>query len=152
MKLRITIAILILLFSFTSAFGLVDKQEIVNDIIKSIKEQPEHWIDGGHRFSFFEDIKEAKEHRHSLYPELDADVSLSYNINHLTIYVHIEEPFKHAFEGKQLKAIVQELQLFKFKILQEQVGHLLNQRVEVEKKIIPKEKEEQIVENGFKKL
>lgn len=149
MKLRIFIIILILLFSVATSFALVDKDQIVADIAKSIKEHPEQWIDTGSRFIHCENPDKMKELRKMIYPELEANLALIYNFYNASLYIFLDKPFEYSFKGDKLKELMQEIKLYKLKVLQKEVGHLLK-RKEVPKKKL--EKKEIIEEGGLKKL
>ncbi len=147
MKLRITIIMLILLFSVTTVFALVNQDQIVGDIAKSIKEHPEKWIDRGNQFVYCEDSSKMKKLKQQTWPEL----VIIYNFYGTFNYIRLDKPFEYYFEGDNLKNTIQEIKLYKLRKLQKEVGHLLK-RKEVPKKI-PETKEEQIIKEGeLKKL
>ena len=153
-KSRIVLIIFIILFSFTSAnsAGLVDTKKIVDDIAKSINEQPEQWIDTGYRFVFCEDPSKMKDLKQRVWPENYGDVALTYNFYATFFYAKLEKPFEYAFEGKKLEHLIQAIKLYKLKRLKKEVGHLLwLEEKKAEKNLEPKK--EQIVNEGrLKKL
>jgi len=146
MKLRIVIVMLILLFSFTSAFGLVDQDQIIGDIAKSIREHPEQWIDTGNRFIHCEDADRMKRLKKMTWPEHESNLVISYHFYTTFFYADLKKPFEYDFGGENLKELIQEIKLYKLRVLQKEVGHLLK-RKEVPKKI-PEIKEEQIIKDG----
>ena len=151
MKLRIAIVMLILLFSATSSFALVDQNKIVGDIANSIKDHPERWIDTGGRFVYCEDASEMKRLRKQTWPEQAAALVLMYNFQKSLTYIRLTKPFEYDFKDESLKELIQEMKLYKLRVLQKEVGHLLNRKKKVEKK--PEIKEEQTLnEDNLKKL
>ncbi len=148
MKLRITIVILILLFSVTTitASDLISQEKIVGDIAKSIKNHPERWIDTGSRFIYCEDPDEMKRLRKMTWPELEATLVIIYHLHPALLYVNLDKPFEYSFKDDNLKEVIQEMKLYKLRKLQKEVGHLLNRKKKVEKK--PEIKEEQTLKKG----
>lgn len=130
----------------------MDTKKIVDNIAKSINEQPEQWIDSGYRFIYFEDSSVMKKAEDRLYPETYADVVLTYNFYTDYMYSNLEKPFKYKFEDKKLKQLIQSIKLYKLKKLKKDVGHLLwIEEKKAEKNLDPKI--EQIInEDGPKKL
>ena len=153
MKLRITIVILILLFSVTTvtASDLINRDKIVGDIAKSIKDHPEQWIDTGSRFIYCEDPDTIKRLRKMTWPELDANLVMMYHFHPALTYISLDKPFEYSFKGDSLKEIIQEMKLYKLRKLQKEVGHLLNRKKKVIPKVIPKE-EQNIKEGELRKL
>ncbi len=149
MKLRIFIVILILLFSVTTSFALVNQDQIVGDIAKSIREHPKQWIDTGHRFVHCEDPDKMKRLKKMLYPELESNLVIIYNFNKNSPYALLDKPFKYSFKDDNLKEIIQEIKLYKLRVLQKDVGHLLKRKEVPQKKV---EKKEIIEEGSMKKL
>lgn len=148
MKLRILIIILILLFSVTTvtASDLFNQDKLVADITKSIKDHPEQWIDTGYRFVHCEDPDEMKELKKKLYPELDSNLVIIYNFYRSSTYTLLDKPFEYTFKGDNLKEVIQEMKLYKLRVLQKEVGHLLKR-----KQVAPSKKLE-TKEEGMKKL
>lgn len=152
MKIQIVIIMLILLFSITTvtASALVNQDQIVDGIAKSIREHPEQWLDTGARFIHCEDPDKMKRLKEMTWPEQDAKLVLIYHFQKSLTYVHLKKPFEYSFEGDLLKKLIQEMKIYKLNVLQKEVGHLLNRKKKVEKK--SEIKEEQINEDGLKKL
>jgi hypothetical protein len=150
MKVRIfVVSVLILLFSVATSFALVDQDKIVGDIAKSIREHPEQWIDTGSRFVHCEDSDKIKRLRKEAWPEHESNLVIIYNFYSTFFYAHLDKPFEYDFECKKLKELMQEIKLYKLRVLQKEVGNLLK-RKEVPKKKL--EKKEIIEESGLKKL
>jgi len=149
--MKIIITILILLFSVTTvtASDLFNQDKMVGDIAKSIREHPEQWIDTGSRFVHCEDPDEMKRLKERLYPELDSNLVIIYNFYRSSSYTLLDKPFKYTFRDESLKELVQEIKLYKLRVLQKDVGHLLNRKKVPEKKV---EKKEIIKEGDMRKL
>jgi hypothetical protein len=111
--------------------------------------EPDHWIDTGYHLVYHEDIKEVKRLREQTWPEIDseAQIVINYNFNPALQYVNLKIPFKHDFHGDMRKKIIINIKLFKLKILQKEVGHLLNKP-----KQVPNIKEQIVEKKGLKKL
>ena len=148
MKLRISIVILILLFSVTTvtASDLVNQKQLVGDIAQSIKDHPERWIDTGSRFVYCEDPNIMKKLRKMSWPENESNLVIIYNFYSTFFYAQLQKPFKYDFGSDSLKELIQEIKLYKLKKLQKEVGHLLNRKKKTIPKVIPKE--EQIIKEG----
>ena len=148
MKLRITIVMLILLFSViaSTASDLINRDKIVGDIAKSIKDHPERWIDTGSRFVHCEDPDIMKSLRKMAWPEHEANLVIMYNLKSNLCYSQLMKPFEYDFKGDNLKELIQEIKLYKLKVLQKEVGHLLKRKEVPEK--IPEIKEEQTLKEG----
>jgi hypothetical protein len=147
MKLRIIIVILILLFSVTTSFALIDQDQIIGDIAKSIREHPEQWMDTGSRFIYCENPDEMKKLRKTTWPELDENLVMIYHFHTALTYVSLDKPFEYSFKGDNLKEVIQEMKLYKLRKLQKEVGHLLKR-----KQVAPKKVEKKSEEGGMKKL
>jgi len=142
MKIRIAIVMLILLFSVTSVSALMlDRDQIIDDIVKSIREHPEQWIDTGSRFVHYEDPNRMKILKEMTWPEHESELVIAYCFHTNFFYADLKKPFNYDFKGKKLKELIQEIKLYKLRVLQKEVGHLLNRKKKVEKK--PEIKEEQ---------
>lgn len=148
MKLRILI-ILILLLSATNSFALIDQDQIIGDIAKSIREHPEQWIDTGNRFIHCEDPDKMKRLKEMSWPEHEAKLSIRYNFHTTFFYADLIKPFEYDFKGKILKELIQEIKLYKLRVLQKEVGHLLKRKKVPQKKV---EQKEIVKEGDMRKL
>jgi len=137
--MKIIITILILLFSVTASFALIDQDQIIGDIAKSIREHPEQWIDTGNRFIHCEDADEMKKLKRMTWPEHESNLVIVYHFHTTFFYADLKKPFEYDFKGKLLKELIQEIKLYKLRVLQKEVGHLLNRKKVPEK--IPEIKE-----------
>ena len=150
----ITICIFIalhVLFYVDNALGLMGKDDLINNIANSWLKEPNNWIDTGYHLVYHEDIQEVKKLRKRTWPESDSDAQLVmyYNLYPGLMYVNLKLPFKHDFHGDIKKEIIINIKLFKLKILQKEVGHLLNKEIPKEK---PEIKEQTVEKKGLKKL
>jgi len=117
----------------------VDTEEIVDNIAKSINEQPKHWLDAGYRFIYCEKLSKMKEIKKRLFPENYGDVVLVYSFYAGHLYAKLERPFDYDFEGGKLKQLIQAIKLYKLKKLKKDVGHLLwIEEKKAEKNLEPK--------------
>lgn len=150
----ITICIFIalhVLFYVDNALGLMGKDDLINAIHNSLISEPDHWIDTGYHLVYHEDIKEVKKLRKRTWPEIDSDaqIVINYNLYPRITYVNLKLPFKHDFHGDMRKKIITNIKIFKLKILQKEVGHLLNREIS---KAEPEIKEQTVEKKGLKKL
>lgn len=151
MKRIISLIILIILLTFTTSFALVEPDEIVSDIAKSINEHPEHWIDTGSRFVYSDDSFKMKQLKKLTWPEHESELVFIYHIYTTFNYVQLQKPFEYDFEGDGLKDLVKAIKLYKLNRLMKEVGHLLEKNREPMKEQI-KPQEEKTIEGDYNKL
>lgn len=153
-KRILILAITMIFISVSSSFALINKKEIVEEIITSIETHPELWVDTGFYLVYLSDSVKVKKAKKRLYPELDeaAEIVLIYNLfRHNGGYITIKKPLKYDIEGKLKEQLMIQIKLYKLKTLTKEVGYLLKKP---KKKIIAEHevKKEQNNKENMKKL
>jgi len=87
-----------ILFIFTSSsFALISQKEIVEDVTKSLENNPELWIDTGMYMIYFKNQSDLKKGRKLLYPEHDENAEIVFMYNILSGYsggwIEMKKPF-----------------------------------------------------------
>lgn len=153
-KRILILAITMIFISVSSSFALINKKEIVEEIITSIETHPELWVDTGFYLVYFSDSVKVKKASKLLYPELDeaADIVLVYNcFRYNKGYITIKKPLKYDIDGKLKEQLIIQIKLYKLITLTKEVGHLLKK---AKKKIIVEHEveKEQTNKETIKKL
>jgi hypothetical protein len=149
MKVRIFTILILLIFSVTASFAMDDRQDIINSIATSINDHPEYWLDTGGRFVYCKNPDEMKKLKTRTWPDQDSNLFLTYSLYKVIYYVCIEKPFEYRFKGKEMKKVMTAIKLYKLKVLQKEVGHLLKKKRSSSKEI---KKKEIVEKGGLKKL
>jgi len=134
-----------LLFIFISSTALALSFSIsVDEITKSIQNEPEKWVITSYKAVFFGDSEKAKYAKNRAFPHSDDNAEMVLGFNLYNEYVNLEVPLKRRYKGNDLQKLIRTIKIHKYNKYKKELG--------IKDKVVIKEVEKPKQTRGIKKL
>lgn len=154
MKRISALVILLMFISIVPSFSadLVNEDQIVENIAKSITEHPELWLDTGSYFVHGDNVDEVNRLRGFTWPRHEAKLILIYNFYTTFEYAKLEKPFDYDFEGERLQKLIKAIKMYKLNTLNRELGFPLSKVLDIKPEPVQPEEKVEKEETDFNKL